>query len=227
MGNANRCRGRGESTTEIAVLALNRLWFLLVVSHASIACGGRQDPPPLVPNGPSENKARTVSKKPRITLNVPDSVAGFVLIHKEDYEDPSVGYLLRYSGADSMYADVFVYPGPMLGTPCDTTVANDALSDQVTGFRDGFPTMIERHYVDSIAVTSDQMLVRGVDSPWCLGRHLTLAVIRDGQPQRSDFYLYALSGYFVKVRVTFPVTPTRLALEQRFTDALFSVLVSK
>ena len=191
---------------------VNRLWFLLVVSHAALACGGRQSPPPL---------------EPRITLNIPDSVDGFGLIDQEKYEDPALGYRLRYSGADSLYADVFVYPGPMLGTPCDTAVANNALSEQVTGFRDGFATMIERRYVDSITVTSDEILARGVDSPWCLGRHLTLAVIRDGKPQRSDFYLYALSGYFVKVRVTFPVTTTRLALERRFTDSLFSVLVSK
>jgi hypothetical protein len=126
-----------------------------------------------------------------------------------------------------MYADVFVYPGPTIGTPCDTVVATRAITDQIAGFRDGFPTMIERHYVDSIAVVDDRRLAPNPDVPWCVAEHLTLAVVREGTRQRSDYFLYVLSGYFVKIRITYSFTPNRLTLQEAFTNAVFSRLSPK
>jgi hypothetical protein len=172
--------------------------------------------------------AKVATAKPElIEFAVPDKIAGFKLINQERFENRDYGTMYRYAGADSLVADVFVFPGPALGNPCDTAVAFRAIEDQVAGFREGFPMMIQQHYVDEIAVAHDDRLARAADDPWCAGRHLTLNVIRNGFPQRSDFYLYALPGYFVKVRTTFAPSASRLALHRDFIAELFPQLVPK
>lgn len=187
------------------------------VALAGVACASRS----------AGHAAAATPKQPaaKIEVTVPGRIAGFQLSHQERYENRDFGTMYRYQGTDSMFADVFVYPGPALGVPCDTTVAVRAIETQVAGFREGFPVMIQRHYVDEIAVVQDDRVAPGSDDPWCAGRHLTLDVIREGIPKRSDFYLYALPGYFVKVRMTFVASDARLALEQNFIAHLFPQLV--
>ena len=138
-----------------------------------------------------------------------------------------LGYRLRYVGPDSMYTDLYVYPGPAMATACDVALASGAAEAEIAGFREAFSSMIERHYVDKIAVTRDDPLHPGLAVPWCVARHLTLEVVRQGRPEHSDFYLYVLSGYFVKVRMTYPFTDTRLALEQAFISDVFTRLTPK
>ena len=193
-----------------------------LASALIVACGA-----PVVTHADPLVKADTSPKSTSVNLRIPDSVDGFQLSDQYKYEDPALGYRLRYEGQDSMYADVFVFPGPILDGSCDRAEAIQALNDQVAGFREGFSEMIARHYVDSIVVTHDEILDPKAETPWCLGRHLTLSVVRDSIPQRSDFYLYSLSGYFVKVRVTYPFTPQRLSLEDEFIHTLFSALIPR
>lgn len=188
-------------------------WGSLNCVIAALACAsGRPSPSP---------DPKTV---PAISLTVPDSIDGFRFAEREAFDDPALGHRLRYVGPDSMYTDVFVYPGPVLGKPCDSSTAVTAVEAQIAGFRESFPAMIERHYVDSITITRDERVADQGGVPWCVGRHLTLGVIRDGTPQRSDYYLYVVSGYFVKVRITYPVTSGRVTLADGFIRALFTQL---
>ena len=192
----------------------------MVVCLAADGCASGRTAGTIAPTAKKE-----ASKEQTITLTIPDSIGGFRLADRDNYEDPALGSRLRYVGADSMSADLFLYPGPVVGAPCDTAMAVKAMADQIAGFREGFPTMIERHYVDEIAVARDDRLEPAAGVRWCAGRHLTLDVIRDGIPQHSDYYLYVLSGYFVKLRITYRFTDARLALEQTFVADLFTRLV--
>lgn len=202
-----------------AGVSLARVLSLCLTAAACASGRGARAPDPTLKKEAGKGRA--------ITITIPDSIGEFQRVDRHDFDDPALGSRLRYSGPDSMSADVFVYPAPPVGTPCDTAKAGSALAEQIAGFREGFPQMIERRYVDEIAVARDDRLQPAAGVRWCAGRHLTLNVIRDGIPQHSDFYLYVLSGYFVKVRITYPFTDARLALEQHFIDDLFTRLVTR
>jgi hypothetical protein len=208
---AVRCAGNGVTVAAIVAVCL-----------AASGCATGRTAGTIAPTVKKE-----VAKEQTITLPIPDSIGGFTLVDRHTFEDPALGSRLRYAGGDSMSADLFLYPGPAVGAPCDTGMALQAMADQIAGFREGFPTMIERHYVDEIAVASDDRLEPAAGARWCAGRHLTLDVIRDGTPQHSDYYLYVLSGYFVKVRITYRFSDARLALEQAFVADLFTRLVPR
>jgi hypothetical protein len=181
--------------------------FLLV---GIVACAPRSVPPSTAPEG--------------INLNVPPSIGAFSLADRQVFDDPAFGTRLRYTGPDSMYADLYLYPGPTFASRCDQALAARAAEEQVSTLKESFPALIERRYFDSIAVARDESLQPDPAAPWCSGRHVTLNVVRDGAPQDSHFYLYVLSGYFVKVRLTYPSTEPRMALEREFISDLFTKL---
>ena len=161
-------------------------------------------------------RGQTPPSAPVIQLRVPPTIGSFTMQMRHDYEDPSDGVQLRYVGADSLPIDVFVYPGPDLASDCPFICASSVMHDEIEVFRSAFPEMIQRHYVDSISVVRDDSLAAGPGAPWALARHLTLAVVRNGAPQRSDFVLYYLPGYRIKIRATYIVTPANVDIVKAF-----------
>jgi hypothetical protein len=157
-------------------------------------------------------------------LAVPPFVAGFRMASRKTYEDPSDGVLLRYVSADTLVADVFVYPGPDLVAECPLECARRVIGQELESFRSGFPEMIRRDYVKEIAVTRDDTLAPPPGAAWHLGRHLLLNVRRAERAQRSDFYVYYLPGYRVKIRSTFDETPQRLRELEAFARAVVVAL---
>jgi hypothetical protein len=72
-------------------------------------------------------------------------------------------------------------------------------------------------------VVRDDALVPIPGVPWQLGRHLLLAVRRDGRAQRSDLYLFYQPGLRVKLRATYEDTtaaPAIRALAEHFPSRL-------
>jgi len=138
-----------------------------------------------------------------IALRVPDSIGVFALIKRHDYPDAALGVQLRYQRADSLWADVFLYPGADLGKKCNLECARKVLEREGAGFIASFPEYIRRGYMDTIAVTSDRNLKPSSDDQWRLGRHLRFDQRSRGQPRWSDLYLYYLPGYRIKVRATY------------------------
>lgn len=150
-----------------------------------------------------------------IALHPPDSIAAFQLVDRQVFPERSEGVMLRYRRADSLTADVFVYPGPDFSGECDMPCARGVLVHDGDGFIAVFPEMVRRGYVDTISVDSDSSLVAAAGSPWRLGRHLHLRLRQDGVAKWSDFYLYYLPGYRVKVRSTYlPVASVAAAVAQ-------------
>ena len=137
-----------------------------------------------------------------ITLQIPDSIAAFQMSERKDFGGAD-GVMLRYRRADGLTGDVFIYAGPDLEKDCDIACARDVIRREGDDFIGSFPELIRRGYVDSIAVASDSALTPPPNSVWRLGRHMRFRTIRDGSPQWSDFYVYYLPDYRVKIRASY------------------------
>jgi hypothetical protein len=146
-----------------------------------------------------------------IDLRVPDSIGAFRRIQRKDFEDPSQGVMLRYRRADSLTADLFVYPGPDLAKKCDLACAREVLKREGDDFAQVFPEMIRRGYVDTISVASDSALTPDSAASWRLGRHMRFLERQGGQPRWSDLYVYYLPGFRLKVRATYLPEPALAA----------------
>lgn len=160
-----------------------------------------------------------------IAVRVPTGIAQFVLESRRNYDDAALGVQLRYKDPAGLRADVFIYPGPDLASNCAIPCARGHLATEVEDFHQSIPTMIERGYVQSATVTTTEALTPPQAAPWQLGHHLALAVIRDGRPQRSEFYVYYLPGFRVKVRSTFDETPGHSQAIDAFIQALMPALI--
>ena len=163
-----------------------------------------------------------------ITIRVPDAIADFRMIHRKDYDDRAFGTMLRYQRPhDSLYVDLFVYPGPDFASGCDLACAREALRREGDDFIGAFPMLVERQYVDTIALASDSALAVPADAPWRLGRHMRFAQMRKGQPEWSDFDLYYLPGFRVKLRASYPRDTAFTTVVSRFATAAIPALTGR
>lgn len=162
-----------------------------------------------------------------IKLRVPEMVGAFTMARRHDYPDAENGVQLRFQGPDDLVADVYVYPGPDLTTGCALACARDVMNAELAGFEEGIPEMIRLGYVQAATISARDSLVPTPASLWQLGHHLTLAVERDGGPKRSDFFLYYLPGFRVKVRATYVESPARLENLRRFVEQVVPALLAR
>ena len=175
-----------------------------------------------MPCGAARAQVADTTAGRRTGVRIPREVAGFMLRDRRDDPDPRMGVTLRYQGPDSLIADVFLYPGPGFDAACDSTCAAGVLAREVAGFRDDFPEMLRRGYYRTIEVTSDSALAPPAGAAWRVGRRVRLRVSQDkSDVDRSDYVLFYLPGYRVKIRATYRATPERL----RALDALAGALV--
>lgn len=150
-----------------------------------------------------------------MTVEPPDTVAGFRLIARQQYPDPSLGFLFRYELAPGMQADVFVYPGPDLAQRCDLGCARSLLTREV----DGFPTAMQQQTaLRSYRTESRSAITPSSGDRWRIGEHLHGVVHYSdrGHEQHTDYWLVYFAGYRLKVRSTFDSSAEREATLQRF-----------
>jgi hypothetical protein len=141
-------------------------------------------------------------------LRVPRTIGEFRLTGSQPLDSAAGGgFVLRYMRADTLRADVFVYPGPDFGTNCALECAQSALANEGDGFVRSIPLLIERKFMDSATVRADSVLIAPVGAPWRLGRRISLDEVRGGAPVRSDMYLFYVERARVKVRATYRRDP--------------------
>jgi hypothetical protein len=207
---------------------MRALGFALGVSVLACSSAVR---PPVEPAARPPGQSDAASSAPDadsargVSIRIPARVGEFRMANRHDYEDPGLGVQLRYHGPDSLIADVYVYPGPGFDGKCDSACALDHFAREVEQFRTDFPEMIRRRYYDSIAVVTESALAPGPGRPWLVGRHLQLAVKREGRAARSDFYLFYVPMYRVKVRLTYAPTSGRSQAIEGFMRDLMPRLV--
>lgn len=158
-------------------------------------------------------------------VTAPPELAGFRLVDRHDYEDPAMGTSVRYGrDQDDLYLDVYVYPGVPVDEGCDPACA---VNTEVDGFIGDFPKLVRAGYYEHLDVAADERMQPPAGAPWRYGRQLTMTVRRQGQELESRYWLYAMPGYVVKVRSTYPASPGARADVQAFADALPAGLVTE
>lgn len=162
-----------------------------------------------------------------VSLRVPDSVGAFAMAERKNFDDPALGVMLRYRRADSLRVDVFVYPGADLATRCALPCATKALDDEIGAFIAAFPEMVKRGYVDSIAVAKQDTLTPAAGDRWQLGRHVTLRMSQGGKAERSDYYLYYLPGFRVKLRASYVPDSTNVVAVSDFAGRVIPALLAR
>jgi hypothetical protein len=179
----------------------------------------------LLPAGPLWSQQQDTAAAPTGRhIRVPQQLGPFKLLRKHPYDDPAQGTMFRYVWADSNLVDVFLYPGPDLDVHCPAECAATALEREVGEFRSGFAMMRERGYVDSIDVAAEDTLVPDSAAAWKMGRALNLRVVRRGEVMRSDFVLWYLPTYRVKLRATYRDREPVRAYVRFFTDSLVGAI---
>lgn len=148
-------------------------------------------------------------------LNIPGKIGLFELKNRRRFEDGSL--MLRYVNSASFSADVFLSSGPGFDEDCDLACATKVLHQEVDGFKSAIPEMIQRKYFDTASVLRDDTLTFPPGSLWRLGRHLLLSLRKDSETRLSDYYLFYLPGYRIKVRSTY-VSDSANALKQLLAD---------
>ena len=194
-----------------------------VLALAGCASASGRAPPTTPTPAPAAPAAGSAAP---IVLRVPPRVGAFGMVDRRDYDDPREGTMLRYFGPDSLFADVFVYPGPDLASECPVACAQPHLDSEISQFRETIPELLLRGYFQTMTIAVAEPLLPPPDAPWKLGHHLRLAVMRDSVPQRSEFYLYYLPGFKVKVRSTFEENEARVAGLASFLNALMPELLA-
>ena len=139
-------------------------------------------------------------------VRVPKAIGEFTLRGRRDLGEG--GVMLRYARGTALAADVFVYAGPDFGPRCDSACAHSRFAIEGDDFVNSLPQLVQLKYVDSVGLTSDRALERPDGAPWRLGRHVRLAQLRRGTAESSDFVLYYLPGYRVKIRASYPSDST-------------------
>lgn len=180
-----------------------------------------QSGPPAPPGAPGAVPA--VADSGRFSLQVPRVVGEFTGMSRRNYPDPSLGSLFRFRTADSLHVDVYIYPAPGERHGCGAACVDSAARVQSVSFTNGIPEYLRRGYFTAATVVADSGLVPGAGAAWRTGRMVRLDVEQDGVGQRSDFFLYALPDFWVKLRATYAADedPERIA---RFGAALLEVL---
>ena len=159
-------------------------------------------------------------------VRLPPAVAGFTLVGRHNFEDPRAGSSFRYNGPDSLYADVFVYPGPDLATNCGVACATRVMQEEVTQFEHtDLPEMLRRGNMQSYSVQARENLLPDSAAVWRLGARVQLTQQRTGRAERSEYYLYYLPRIRVKVRTTFVESGERAQLLRSFVRELIPALV--
>ncbi len=159
------------------------------------------------------------------SIRVPKTIGVFRLSRRQPYDDPTLGTMFRYISPDTQLVDVFLYPGPDLEEQCAIDCAAAVLQRELDEFTASFGMMVERAYVDSIAVARIDTLLPDSTAAWRLGRAMRLAVVRRGEPLRSDLILWYLPTYRVKLRATYPDRGQRPAQIDAFADSLVAGIV--
>lgn len=141
------------------------------------------------------------ARAPQGAAGVPDRPAGFTLVSSQHYDDPMAGSTWRYA-ADShpeLLVDALVYPAA--GIWPDDEAAGNALAAIM---RSEIGATVEAGMYEAAEVIREGRIHVTRPDGELPGRHLRMALTKDGMELISHAHLFYLPPYTVKVRSTFP-----------------------
>jgi hypothetical protein len=162
-------------------------------------------------------------------IRIPTEVAGFRLTGRRDFEQPGAGSVFRSTGTDSLFADVYLYPGPGLDARCDVDCAARVLAQEAEGFETiELPALVEDGTILSFELLAHDTLAAPADAAWRVGRQVRVDLVYPDERglRRSEWVVRYLPFARVKVRATYRETPERTERVAAFVRELIPALVS-
>jgi hypothetical protein len=160
-------------------------------------------------------------ERPTRAMGIPDALGAFAFQERHDFPDPRLGTNIRYTRADGMRVDVYLYPGPPADSSCPQSCAEQQAQSETRDFAAHLPDLVGRGHYRQASVASDEPIQPPAGAAWRAGRHLVANVDVQGEARESHFYLFVFAGYEVKVRATYaPSDERRQAVEALVADAL-------
>jgi hypothetical protein len=109
----------------------------------------------------------------------------------------------RYEGRGITGLDVYVWPLPIPRT-LDATRRDSLLKLEVAKFKQAVPVGVQRGWYDEYRIAFDDRHPITVDGDSLPGYVVALVFVRRREPFTSIFYIYAVQGMYVKIRLTVP-----------------------
>ena len=209
----------------------------LIVVIASMGCGGTSQPTPTIPSAPAEEPAGTkgdATTSPesaaiaenesfsdeKLFLTFPAELGQLKFGGYESFEEPGMGYSIRYSNSDNMKVDIYVYDKGLLSIADGTTdpaVAKELASSNSTirffeeqGKYLDVKNLGEGVYPDE----SESDSVKYLFSRFQYRQTVRPGVTFAGQ-RISETYIRGFRDHFVKVRVSYPESSEKQSIEER------------
>ena len=203
----------------------------VLAAVAALACrgggsGGAATTPAATPAPAPTPAARADADTGAFTISIPQSVGEFAFGKRTDYEQRDLGTLVRYEAPDGLYADVYVYPADPKLAPCGAACGDSAVKEEAAGFISLIPEYLSRGYFEKAEVVENRALPVPAGAAWVSGRQVVMSVVRDRMAQRSEYYLFLLPYYRIKVRATYADTPEARDRIARFASEVARVMPS-
>jgi hypothetical protein len=201
-------------------------WATLLVAVAIIGCGGANAPPPPITAAPADDPAPSTPALPskqtaavdvvkesftdeKLLLTFPSTLGHLKFAGYEAFDDPGMGYSIRYNSTENMKVDLYVYDKGLLSVPeghTDPVIAKELAGSDST----------IRHYEKQGAYLSVKELGRGVypekpdpsDVTFLFSRYQYHQAARRGVTftgeRISETFIRGFRDHFVKIRVSYP-----------------------
>lgn len=210
---------------------------VLIVAIFTLGCDGTNQPAPTIPSAPAEEPAETkgvATPSPetaalaanesfsdeKLFLTFPAALGHLKFGGYESFEEPGMGYSVRYSNSDNMKVDIYVYDKGLLSITDGTTdpvVAKELASSNSTirffeeqGKYLDVQKLGEGVYPDE----SESDAVKYLFSRFQYRQTVRPGVTFAGQ-RISETYIRGFRDHFVKVRVSYPESSEKQSIEER------------
>jgi hypothetical protein len=108
----------------------------------------------------------------------------------------------RYEGRRITGFDIYVWPLP--GDSLDRAARDTLLQLEVAKFKEAAPVGLERGWYEDYSIAFDAPHPVALDGDSLPGYVVALVFARRGQRFASFFYIYAVQGMYLKIRLTVP-----------------------
>ncbi len=122
--------------------------------------------------------------------------------HLQDSEFVGDAMAYKYQGQRMVGLDIYVWPLPAQGA--DSQQRDGLLQTEVTKFKEVVPQGVQRGWYEDYRIAFTAPHPVPLDGDSLPGYAVALAFSRGGQRYASFFYIYAVQGMFLKIRLTVP-----------------------
>ncbi len=206
----------------------------LFVAITTLGCGRPTNPPPTISEAPADEAAPAKPLPPaasvgavkesftdeKLLLTFPSTLGHLTFAGYEEFDEPGMGYSIRYNTTDNMKVDIYVYDKGLLSVPDGHT--DPAIAKELAGSDSTI-----RFYEQQGTYLAVKELGRGIypekpapgDVTFLFSRYQYHQAARRGVTftgeRISETFIRGYRDHFVKVRVSYPEASAERAVVDR------------